>query len=135
MDFVWNLQKTNKQRKAMENVATIQVNFELHVDFAYRGTDALRVGLRKTLMDALGLIGIRQLSNNGHTHTRWVGMTTPYLLFKHMQAWRTFMLTMNEHAIVFAWSDGEGSFDGTLYAQKEYANEWGCFDVTFFEEF
>ena len=134
MDFVWNLQKANKQRKAMQNVAHIQVNFELHVDFAYRGTDALRVGLRKTLMDSLGLIGIRQLSNNGHTHTRWVGLTTPYLLFKHLQAWRTFMLLNNEHAIAFAWQ-GENGLEGALYAQEAYAAAWGVFNPEFFEVF
>lgn len=135
MDFVWNLHATNRDKRIMTRQAWIHVNFEVHTDFAYSGAGALRKGFEKTLADALGLLSIRQLSNNGHTHTRWAGRTTPYLLFKHLQAWRTFMLTMNEHAIAFAWSDGEGSFDGTLYAQKEYANEWGCFDVTFFEEF
>lgn len=134
MDFVWNLQHTNKQRKAMEQQATIQVNFELHVDFAYRGTDALRIGLRQTLMDSLGLIGIRQLTNNANTHTRWVGITTPYLLFKHLQAWRTFMLTMNEHAVAFAWQGATG-LEGVLYAQEAYSVEWGCFNPEYFEEF
>nr|DAP28372.1 MAG TPA: hypothetical protein [Caudoviricetes sp.] len=135
MDFVWNLQRTNKQRKAMEKQATIQVNFEVHMDFAYRGTGLLRKNLEQTLSASLGLIGIRQLSNNGTTHTRWVGITTPYLLFKHLQAWRAFMQLYNEHAVAFAWPDGAGSFDGTLYAQEAYAVEWGCFNSGFFEEF
>lgn len=133
MDFVWNLHATNRDKQIMTRQAWIHVNFELHVDFAYRGT-VLRKGLEQTLMDSLGLLSIRQLSNNGK-HTRWAGRTTPYLLFKHLQAWRTFMLTMNEHAVAFAWPDGAGNFDGTLYAQKEYAVEWGCFNSGFFEEF
>lgn len=134
MDFVWNLQKTNKQRKAMEKQSVIQVNFELHVDFAYRGTGVLRKNLEQTLKDSLGLIAIRQASNNGHTHTRWIGRTTPYLLFKHIQAWRTFMLLNNEHAVAFAWQTFEG-LEGVLYAQAEYAAEWGVFNSGYFEEY
>lgn len=134
MDFVWNLQKTNKQRKAMEKHSVIQVNFELHVDFAYRGTGVLPKNLEQTLKDSLGLIDICQLSNNACTHTRWAGMTTPYLLFKHMQAWRTFMLLNNEHVIAFAWQGVDG-LEGTLYAQETYATAWGVFNPEFFEEF
>lgn len=132
--FLWNLQVMNKQRKAMEKQSVIQVNFELHVDFAYRGTGVLRRNLEQTLKDSLSLIAIRQASNNGHTHTRWIGLTTPYLLFKHMQAWRTFMTLHNEHAVAFAWQTPEG-LQGTLYAQEAYANEWGCFNPEFFEEY
>ncbi len=131
MDFVWNLQKTNKQRRAMEKQAIIQVNFELHVDFAYRGTGVLRKNLEQTLSSALGLLSIRQLSSTA-THTRWVAETTPYLLFKHLQAWRTFMLLNNEHAVAFAWQGANG-LEGTLYAQEAYAVEWGCFNPEFFE--
>jgi len=134
MDFVWNLQKANKQRKAMEQQALIQVNFEVHLDFAYRGTDGLRKSLERTLASSLGLIDIRQSNNNGTTHTRWVGVTTPYLLFKHLQAWRTFMQLYNEHAVAFAWQGAKG-LEGTLYAQEAYSVEWGCFNPEFFEEF
>jgi hypothetical protein len=134
MDFVWNMQRTNKQRKAMEKQALIQVNFEVHMDFAYRSTRILRKNFEQTLSASLGLIGIRQLSNNGTTHTRWVGLTTPYLLFKHLQAWRTFMQLYNEHAVAFAWQGAEG-LEGTLYAQEAYAVEWGCFNSGYFEEF
>lgn len=135
MDFLWNLQRTNKQRKTMEKQATIQVNFEVHMDFAYRSTRVLRKNFEQALSASLGLIDIRQLSDNGTMYTRWVGITTPYLLFKHLQAWRTFMQIYNEHTVAFAWPDGAGSFDGTLYAQEAYAVEWGCFNSEYFEEF
>lgn len=134
MDFVWNLQKQNKQRKAMEKQALIQVNFEVHLDFAYRGTGGLRKSLEVTLSNSLGLIDIRQSSSNGTTHTRWVGVTTPYLLFKHLQAWRTFMQLYNEHAVAFAWH-GVNGLEGALYAQEAYNVEWGCFNPVLFEEF
>ena len=135
MDFVWNLKKQNSDKQIMARQAWIHVNFELHMDFAYRGTGVLRKGLKQTLADALGLVNIRQLSDNGTTHTRWAGRTTPYLLFKHLQAWRTFMRVNNEHAVAFAWFDGEGGFDGTLYAQADYAAEWGVFNSGYFEAF
>lgn len=134
MDFVWNLQKVNKQRKAMQNVALIQVNFEVHCDFACRGRGLVRKDFGRALASALGLIDIRQAEYNGSTHTRWIGVTTPYLLFRHLQAWRTFMLTMQEHAVAFAWQ-GENGLEGTLYAQEAYAAEWDVFNPEFFEVF
>lgn len=126
--FLWDCEVENKHKRAMFAAGTLEVNFELKTIFMAKHPDITQ----RNLAAALGLTAIRRLPADRNT-TRWVGTIDPAVFMRNLPAWQAFMLICGEHAIAIGWDNKrKGEFEGVLFAQAQFACEWGAFDPEMF---
>lgn len=129
--FLWNCEVQNKYKRSMLDAVVLEGNFELKDKFMTKHP----AGIRWHLTAALGLTAIRRLPAN-RDNTRWVARTNANVFLNNLNAWQEFMLICGEQAIAIGWDNrSTGEFEGCLFAQAQYALDWGVFNPDLFTRF